>query len=214
MERGVLAGRSFAFLATYCEAWLQSMQMYRERLPEDWWPFDYGERPLVGFLAAGITRSQGLCIEEFWAEKKASAARRRRPTYPGRADLYFLHRGPRGNDREGNIEFKVHDVGISKTYHFDRFLEKNRRIGEADANRPRDRTVPRYYGMFVRPYVGSERDIDRYNDNIRLLLNKAREKVNPDVLAWWCPTNEVLATQAEDTKGWRVGVILLLKQVK
>ncbi len=211
VEEGVRAPSS-AFLTRACHAWLDCMKAYRNRVPEDWWPFWYGERPLVGFLAASIWQSGGACIEEFSAYKTS----KRRRTYPGRGDLYFRHRGRKGDVREGNIEFKVHDIGISGTSRFENSLATKWRQAVADAARGQD-DLPKFGGMFLRPYIGKGRkdqDIDRYDENLSQLLKTAWGTLEPDALAWWCPTQTVVKSDRDDTKNLLVGVILLLKRVK
>jgi hypothetical protein len=182
------------------------MAKYAKVVPGNDWPFWYGERPLVGFLAAGIWASRGVCMEEFLADKKPRGVERLGKTELGRADLYFRH--AKG---QGNIEFKMHNIGISGSRHFADFLNRKWVEGKLDARRGQP-GVRRFGGMFLRPYIGSHRDIGRYDENLRQLLRLAWATVKPDALAWWCPTKRVLQGH-RDTKDWVVGAILLIKRV-
>ena len=71
-------------------------------------------------------------------------------------------------------------------------------------------------GMFLRPYVGIDPDIRRYNENLRHLLTLAWDTVKPDVLAWWCPVKRVMETETDEPnrKNWVVGAMMLIKEVK
>jgi hypothetical protein len=185
------------------------MSKYEKRVPDDW-PFWYGERSLVGFLAAAIWASGGVCIEEYQADRKADAPEGTDGTYLGRGDLYF-----RQGDRQGNIEFKMHNIGISRTHHFPEFLTTKWERSKEDAQTVRRLPgTDRFGGMFLRPYVGNDPGIGLYKGNLKLLLELAWDTVKPDVLAWWCPVNRVMATDEPSKKDWVVGVILLVKQVK
>jgi hypothetical protein len=163
----------------------------------------------LGFLAAGLWDSRGVCIEEYQADKRPDVAERKEESYLGRGDLYFR----RGSKHEGNIEFKMHNIGISQAHHFRSFLKRKWNISELDAKRGRQRGIKSFGGMFLRPYVGEDQDIGAYNQHLRQLLTEAWDTRKPDALAWWCPMKRVLNTK-EDTNDWVVGVIMLIKWFK
>lgn len=212
-EKGVLVSPAFRGLKDSFQAWLDFMIKYEEEIPDDW-PFGYRERPLVGFLAAAIWASGGISIEEFGTDKEATGkaakkgARKTNGASSGRADLYFSQNG-----KEGNIEFKMHDLGISGTNHFANFLKRKWCVSKKDAWRTRQWGIPTFGGMFLRPFVGVDSDVGRYEENLKRLLELAWKR-KPDVLAWWCPVNSVMADDEPDKKYWLVGVIMLIKQVK
>jgi hypothetical protein len=209
----VRTSSDYSFLRGPCESWLDCLSRYHKTLKVndgiDDWPFWYGERPLVGFLAAGIWDSRGACIEEYQADKKPDVAERKEESYLGRGDLYFRL----GSNHEGNIEFKMHNIGISQTHHFNEFLDRNWKISKKDAKSGRQRGIPSFGGMFLRPYVGEGPDIKLYTKHLRQFLTESWDTLKPDALAWWCPMKKVLDTK-EDTNDWVVGVIMLIKRVK
>lgn len=207
-ERGVRVVTHSTFLRHFCEGWIERMKEYANAVPDDW-PFWYGERALVGFLAGGIWTSDCVCIEEYLTDKKPHIAESPNESYLGWGDLYF-----NTGSREGKVEFKMHNVGISRTDHFTQFLKKKWREGKLDAKRATKEGIDRWAGIFLRPYVGKGRDLLRYDANLKLLLGLAWDVVKPDALAWWCPTTSVIKANEKDTKDWVVGAILLMKQVK
>lgn len=191
------------------------MIKYEKRVPDDF-PFWYGERPLIGFLTAAIWESGNVCIEEYQADKKADAPEGEDASYLGRGDLYIAH-GTSNGGWEGNVEFKKHDIGISTTDHFAKFLKRKWKVSAADAKTWQgEKGMHGLGGMFLRPYVGVGTDIRRYNENLGHLLKLAWDAIKPDVLAWWCPVKRVLKMETDEPnkKNWIVGAILILKQVK
>ncbi len=205
-------GRSLRGLS---QAWIDCMSKYEKRVSDDW-PFWYGERPLIGFLTAATWASGSVCIEEYLTEKKADAAERVRETYLGRGDLYIAH-GTSEGGWEGNVEFKMHDIAISKTDRFAKFLKSKWKVSVADAKSwQAEKEMRSFGGMFLRPYVGSDPDIGVYKGNLKRLLELAWDAVEPDVLAWWCPVKRVMEMETDEPskKNWVVGAILLMKQVK
>lgn len=192
------------------------MSKYEKRIPGDW-PFWYGERSLIGFLTAAIWASGSVCIEEYQTEKKkAEVAEGARATYLGRGDLYIAQ-GMSHGGWEGNVEFKKHDIGISGTDHFAEFLKAKWKVSTTEAQGwEREKGMRSFGGMFLRPYIGIDPDIRRYNENLGCLLRLAWDTVKPDVLAWWCPVERVIEGEPDEPskKDWVVGVILLMKQVK
>jgi hypothetical protein len=207
-ERGVRVRTTSAFLERFCDGWVDRMAEYEKVVGASDWPFWYGERSLVGFLAAGIWASGGVCIEEFRAYKKPDVATRPRETFLGRGDLYFQRA-----EHAGNVEFKLHEIGITENDHFTNFLTTKWRKTQLDANRSRQYGIPRFGGMFLSPYIGSQRDVPRYEDNLKRLLTLSWDTLRPDALAWWCPINQVLEGE-RNTKNWIVGAILPIKRVK
>ncbi len=192
------------------------MSKYEERVSDDW-PFWYGERSLVGFLTAATWASGSVCIEEYQTEKKKiDAAEGARGTYLGRGDLYIAHGTSQGG-WEGNVEFKMHDIGISRPDRFAKSLKSKWKVSAADAKRWQgEKGMRSLGGMFLRPYLGIDPDIRRYNENLKRLLELAWDAVEPDVLAWWCPVKRVMEMETDEPskKNWVVGAILLMKQVK
>ena len=174
----------------------------------DDWPFWYGERPLLGFLTAGIWAAGGVCIEEFQTDKKPDRAESPKESYLGRGDLYF-HVGK----AKGNIEFKMHNLGISRSRDFTKFLMRKWKASEVDAAKGRQRGIPSFAGMFLRPYVGTRREVGGYQENLKTLIETAWSTLKPDALAWWCPVARVIEGEP-DTKDWVVGAILIVKGLR
>jgi hypothetical protein len=165
-ERGVKINPHTPFLKRYCQGWLKHLSQYREAVVDVGdWPFWYGERPLVGFLAAGIWSSGGVCIEEFRADKKPHIAKRNKKNHPGRSDLYFCQ-----GDLEGNCELKMYNVGVSQARDFDKFLREKWNICAKDARRGHQRGIEDFGGIFFRPFVGIDLDDQRYEANVQLFL--------------------------------------------
>ena len=106
-ERGVKVISGSAFWKPLCDGWLDCMTAYAKAVPGDW-PFWYGERPLVGFLAGGIWSSGGVCMEEYQTDKKPHIAEQPGESYLGRGDLYF-----NAARHEGKIEFKMHNIALA-----------------------------------------------------------------------------------------------------
>ena len=206
-KQGVQVRRSSSFFESYCLHWLRLMRRYRSEIDE--WPFWYGERPLVGFLGAGIWASKDVCIEEFSADKKARVSESKKSVYPGRADLHFCH-----GSREGNVEFKMHDVGISRSRDFTKFLKDRLSESSEDVWKGHQKGVDDFAGMFLRPYVGKDRARKDYPEIVNELLDSAWDILRPEALAWWCPINDVVEEDSGKTKNLVVGVILLVKRVK
>jgi hypothetical protein len=223
------------FPKRFCEGWIKSMQEYEKWFAGDW-PFWYGERPLVGFLATGITGSRGICIEEYQADKKPGIEELRKrngklvpkDTKLGRGDLYFGDRLPVDGMtknrrrpaekvyREGNVEFKLHDIGISQTRHFNSLITSAWAVSKKDAENtyvPPGRGARKLGGMFLRPFVGMSRDVPGYEENLKQLLKEIWNSLSPDALAWWCPVKRVL-TENKETRHWVVGVIMVIKRVR
>lgn len=112
----------------------------------------------------------------------------------------------------GDIEFKLFDVGISQTTHFEDFIKRKWRSAKSDARKGHQSKVPSYGGLFIRPYIGTQRDAGLYRRNLDELLTTIRDSLNPDVLAWWCPIRNVMAGDSK-TKNLIVGAILIIKRV-
>jgi hypothetical protein len=175
----------------------------------DWWPFWYGERPLIGFLTAAIWAKGGIAIEEFAADKRAR--KRDSLTKPrlGRGDLYF-----RIGRREGNVEFKMHYVGITRARsaaQLRKLLDDKWENSKKDAARLKGR-VPKFGAIILRPYIGKGRDIRSVNANLRDLLQESWNHLQPEVVAWWCPTKEVIEAE-EEVRSVIIGAILVLKKL-
>jgi len=214
-ESGVRVTSRSRFLQRYCEGWLHHLFAYHKKLGDDDWPFWYGERPLIGFLAAGIWSADSVCIEEYLADKiphkREPSARSKKKTYLGRGDLYFS-----SGRREGKVEFKKYDIGIARNRDFASFLKAKWRLVRADANKAylHDDGIPTYGGMFLRPYIGKDRSPGRYARNLSELLKFIWETTEPDATAWWCPINRVVKSDHENTMNLVVGAILILKKVR
>lgn len=215
IARGVKTSSDYRFLRAPCEGWVDRLSRYhkavKRRHDVDDWPFWYGERPLIGFLAAGFWGSGSACIEEYQADKKAErvaeGSQPRKKTYLGRGDFYFCHR-----EEDGNIEFKLHDIGISQTSHYEASLSDKVDEGKSDAKKTHQTGIADYFGIFLRPYIGSSRDPKPYETNLKVLLQSIWETVEPAALAWWCPIDDVLDSDRK-TKNVILGAILILKEV-
>jgi hypothetical protein len=214
-QRDVKVIRDYSFLRKPCKGWLDQLSHYHQTVKRahevDDWPFWYGERSLLGFLAAGFWGRGSVCIEEYRTDKKgesvAEGSQPRKRTYLGRGDLYFCR-----GDNVGNIEFKLHDIPVTETDHFEASLSRKLTIGRKDARRAHQAGIDDYCGMFLRPYIGAKRDPKHYEVTIKELLNTTWDTLEPAALAWWCPVRRVLNSDRV-TKQLILGAILVIKQV-
>ncbi len=200
-------GRS-ATLKRFCDAWINRMAEYRKAVPEDWWPFEYGERSLVGFFAAGIWDVNGVCIEEFQSHDKVRMRDGKKEKFRGRGDLYVRH-----GKTESNIEFKVRQIGLSKRGDHEETVRKHWRASQKDARRSHQTGINTFAGIFVLPYVRDGTAVKTCEENLRQLLRCVWDTVKPDAMAWWCPIKDALKNEW----GWDdpvVGVILVVKSVR
>ena len=213
-EKGVRTSNRYRFLRRPCEGWIESMVEYHATIRAryagvDDWPFWYGERPLTGFLAAGIREAGGVAIEEFSTNKRAHQSDGNDRAYLGRGDPYYCI-----GKHDANIEFKLDDLGIGATHEGSSFIARKKweaTLGDArDGHTP---GIPSLGGLFLRTYIGKGRDPDFYRLNLASALESAWNALQPDALAWWCPIDRALRSD-KSTKNLIVGVVLLMKHAK
>lgn len=215
LERGAKVPNGYGFLRSPVTGWVDRLVQYhrvvkRQHQVDDW-PFWYGERPLLGFLSAGFWGPGVACIEEYSTNKKAESvpekSQPRKRTRLGRGDLYFSARGT-----PANIEFKLHDFGISQTDHFADSLKSRMDASKKDARNSHQAGIGDYAGIFLRPYIGTRRTPELYEENLRILLSTIWDKLEPSALAWWCPVREVLRSDRK-TENVILGAMMILKEV-
>jgi hypothetical protein len=178
-------------------------------------PFNYTERPQVGFLAAAIWRANGMALEEWKTEKVGGGSGAESNAYNGRCDLWFNTTSkPKDSDFGWYLEAKHLWMRGSEIARWLGDPELNG-LEQAIASAKRRKSPEGRLGcVFISVFLDGKKGKidDEHLSLLQVLPQKARE-VDTAAVAWYITSRErvesLLSRQSAQPK-LTVATILLI----